>query len=171
MSAVNSGEYNASSSPGATSSKVCQEKHRHVLLTLSRLLAFTPEDYEAYRARGKTHRHRLCCAVLNALNPGQVWRTDEEIREEWGGVFPVHLRLTHRNCRHVQVDILSPGRESPFWHGLMWLTPDHTGLYFWNDDKFDPLVVRTLLQEIDDKVRDGVKPADIVSLMRREGVR
>lgn len=56
------------------------------------------------------------------------WVTDCDYREEWGGVFPVHLRLTHRKNRLVTLDILSAAEESQFWHGLIWITPNHTGL-------------------------------------------
>lgn len=124
------------------------EMTRDESLTLARLQTFSAYDYESYRARGEEFRQRLTGAVMHALNLSDIWRIDCEIRGEWGGVFPVHLRLTHRKCRHVTIDILSPGGESPFWHGLMWLNPDHTGLYFWNSEVLSTDIIGTLMQRI-----------------------
>ncbi len=82
----------------------------------------------------------------------------------------MHLRLMHRKCRHVTIDILSPGDESPFWHGLMWLNPGHTGLYFWNSEHLATDVIAVLLQRIDDMVREGYSPGDISCDLRRGGI-
>ncbi|WP_182057615.1 conjugation system SOS inhibitor PsiB family protein [Pantoea sp. ME81] len=138
--------------------------------THSRLQQFTADDFESYRARGEAFRHRLSGAVLNALKLGDIWRTDCESRGEWGGIFPVHLRLTHRRCKHLTIDILSPGNGSPFWHGLMWLNPDHTGLYFWNSELLAADVIGGLLQNIDEMVSAGHKAGDIAAMLRGRGV-
>lgn len=87
----------------------CSELTRDESVTLQRLQAFTPGDFEAYSARGEEFRRRLCGAVLNALPFSNLWLTDCECKGEWGGVFPVHLRLTHRTNRRVMIDILSRG--------------------------------------------------------------
>ncbi|MDU5783471.1 MAG: conjugation system SOS inhibitor PsiB family protein, partial [Pantoea sp.] len=87
------------------------ELTRDESVTLQRLKAFTPGDFEAYSARGEEFRRRLCGTVLNALQLSKAWLTDCECRGEWGGVFPVHLRLTHRKNPLVTLDILSPGSE------------------------------------------------------------
>lgn len=143
---------------------------RDETFTLARLQALTPFEYESYCARDEEYRHRISGAVLHVINPGVDWRTDCESRGEWGGVFPVHLRLTHRKCRHVIIDILSPGGESPFWHGLMWLTPDHTGLYFWNSEKLATEAIAELLQRIDEMVKAGYGAGKIAVVLRRGGV-
>jgi len=78
--------------------------------------------------------------------------------------------MTHRKCRHVTIDILSPSGESPFWHGLIWLNPDHTGLYFWNSEKLATDVIGELLLRIDEMVRAGYAPGDIASVLRRGGI-
>nr|WP_240154193.1 conjugation system SOS inhibitor PsiB family protein [Pantoea communis] len=119
-------------------------------------------------ARGEEYRHRLSGAVLNALKLSDAWRNDCEGRGEWGGVFPVHLRLTHRKCKHLTIDILSPGDESPFWHGLIWINPDHTGLYILNAEKFEPAMIRQMLIRIEGLVSAGIKPAEIAGLLGRK---
>jgi len=156
--------------PGGHMSSHCGEMTRDEAFTLSRLQAFSACDYESYRARGEEFRQRLNGAVLHALKLDEVWNTDCESRSEWGGVLPVHLRLTHRKSKRVTIDILSPGAESPFWHGLMWLVPEHTGLYFWNSVKLATDVIGGLLQEIDGMVNVGYTAEDIVSLLRRGGI-
>ena len=98
--------------PGSYMSSHSGEMTRDEAFTLTRLQAFSPSDYESYRSRGEEFRQRLSGAVKHALNLSDVWRADCEICGEWGGVFPVHLRLTHRRSKHVTIDILSPGGES-----------------------------------------------------------
>lgn len=107
---------------------------------------------------------------MHALNLSHVWRKDCENRGEWGGVFPVHLRLTHNKCKHVTIDILSPSGESPFWHGLIWLDPDHTGLYFWNSEQLASDIIGDLLNRIDEMVLEGCAPGEIAAFVRREGI-
>lgn len=140
---------------GGNMSQRSGEMTRDESFTLARLQQFSLFDYESYCARGEEFRHRLSGAVLHALKLPDVWRTDCESRAEWGGVFPVHLRLIHRKNKHVVIDILSPGGESPFWHGLMWLNPDHTGLYFWNSELLEIETIGQLLKRIDAMVRAG----------------
>lgn len=147
------------------------EMTRDESVTLQRLRTFTPDDFEAYRARGEEFRRRLCGAVLNTLPISKVWLTDCECRGEWGGVFPVHLRFTHRKNRQVTIDILSPGSESPFWHGLGWINPDHTGLYVLNTEDFEPETIGRLLKNIEEMVTAGIPAAEIVAVLGRKGGR
>lgn len=156
--------------PGGYMSNHSGEMTRDEAFTLARLQALSPCEYESYCARGEEFRRRISGAVLHVLNPGDDWRTDCESRGEWGGVFPVHLRLTHRKCRHVIIDILSPGGESPFWHGLMWLNPNHTGLYFWNSEQLATEVIGKLLQRVSEMVRAGHAAGEIAGTLRREGI-
>ena len=143
--------------------------NRDEAFTLTRLQAFSACDYKSYRARGEEFRQRLCGAVMHELNLSDVWRTDCEIRGEWGGVFPVHLRLTHRRVKHVTIDILSPGSESPFWHALIWVTPDHTGLYILNTEQFEPEKIGRQLARVEEMVLVGITPAEIVTILGRRG--
>jgi len=146
------------------------ELTRDESVTLQRLKAFTPGDFEAYSARGEEFRRRLCGVVLHALQVSGAWLADCECRGEWGGVFPVHLRFTHRKNRHVTLDILSPGNESPFWHGLIWINPDHTGLYVLNTEQFEPAAIGALLTRVEEMVSAGVAPAEIAGLLGRKGI-
>lgn len=152
---------------GGDMSSQSGEMTRDEPLTLGRLRAISPCGYESYCARSEEFRQRMTGAILHALKPGDAWRMDCESRSEWGGIFPVHLRLTHRKCKGVTIDILSPGGESPLWHGLMWLVPDHTRFYFWNSELFDPKVIGKLLLRIDEMVRSGSMPGDIAGVIRR----
>lgn len=178
MSVIQSKEINRGSKQSRYYGRLsggCMRSHsgemtRDEAFTLTRLQAFSPCDYESYRARGEEFRQRLNGAVMHALNLSDVWHADCESRGEWGGVFPVHLRLTHRKCKHVTIDILSPGSESPFWHGLMWLNPDHTGLYFWNSEDLAVEAIGALLQRIDEMVNAGYVAGDIACILRRGGV-
>ena len=145
------------------------EMTRDESVTLQRLKTFTPGDFEAYSARGEEFRRRLCGSVLNALHLSKAWLTDCECRGEWGGVFPIHLRLTHRKNPLVTLDILSPGSESPFWHGLIWINPDHTGLYVLNTEQFEPETIGQLLTRIEEMVSADITPAEIVAVLGRKG--
>lgn len=147
----------------------CCEMTRDEIVTLQRLKTFTPADFEAYSARGEEFRRRLCGAVLNALSLSKLWLTDCECRGEWGGVFPVHLRLTHRKNHRVTIDILSPGSESPFWHGLIWAMPDQTGLYILNTERFEPKMIGKLLKRMEEMVSARISPAEIVAVLGRKG--
>ncbi|WP_186454476.1 conjugation system SOS inhibitor PsiB family protein [Candidatus Pantoea soli] len=145
------------------------ELTRDESVTLQRLQTFSSDDFEAYRARGEAFRRRLCGAVLHALPVSHAWRADCECRGEWGGVFPVHLRLTHQKNPHVTLDILSPGSESPFWHGLIWVNPDHTGLYVLNTEHFEPQAIGELLARVENMLADGFIPSEIVAVLGRRG--
>lgn len=146
------------------------EMNQDETFTLARLQALSPWEYESYCARGEEYRHRISGAIVHVIKPGDDWRADCESRGEWGGVFPVHPRLTHRKCRHFMIDILSPGEESPFWHGLMWMNPDHTGLYFWNSEQMASEVIPGLLQNIDSMINAGYASCDIADVLRRRGI-
>lgn len=148
---------------------ICSEMTRDECVTLQHLQAFSPGDFEAYCARGEEYRRRLSGAVMNALPLSHAWVTDCECRGEWGGVFPIHLRLTLRKNRRVTLDILSPGGESPFWHGLIWATPDSTGLYVLNVEGFEPKLFGRLLARIETMVAMGITPAEIVAVLSKKG--
>lgn len=83
-------------------------------------------------------------------------------------MFPVHLRLTHRKQQHITLDILSPGNESPFWHGLIWIDPDHTGLFVLNIERFEPNTIGKLMQRIEVMVSVGLSPAEIAFELGRK---
>lgn len=139
--------------------------------TLQRLREFSPDDFEAFSIRGEEYRRHLCSQVLKVLPISKAWSTDYECAAEWGGVFPVHLRLTHRKKRHITLDILSPGSESPFWHCLIWVIPGHTGLYILNTEQFEPQAIGQLLMRVEEMLSAGIVPADIVAQLGRKGRR
>ncbi|UCB33487.1 Plasmid SOS inhibition protein (PsiB) (plasmid) [Duffyella gerundensis] len=145
------------------------EMTRDESVTLQRLRTFTPDDFEAYSARGEEFRRRLCGAQCAGCQQSLV--DGLRMPGEWGGVFPVHLRFTPRKNRQVTIDILSPGSESPFWHGLGWINPDHTGLYILNTKDFEPETIGRLLKRVEDMVTAGIPAAEIVAVLGRKGGR
>jgi len=87
-------------------------------------------------------------------------------------VFPVHLRLTHLKNPLVTFDILTSGSESPFWHGLIiWINPEHAGLYVLNTEQFEPNTIGQQLTRIEEIVSADITPAEIVAVMGKKGGR
>lgn len=84
-------------------------------------------------------------------------------------MFPVHLRLTHRKNPLVTLEILSLGSESLFWHRLLWINPDHTGLYVLNTEQFERETISRLLTHVEKMVSAGITPAEIVEVLGRKG--
>lgn len=162
------GDKFAASAAGSVCEELCGAMTKDDQFTLSCLQNFQPEDFEEYRNRGEEFRLRMSGAVLKALNISDEWDVDCENRCEWGGFFPVHLRLTHTRGEYVTLDILSPSKESPFWHGLIWINTDHTGLYFWNAERLEPETICPLLSRVDELVNKGITgPGDVAAILRQ----
>lgn len=87
--------------------------------TLLKLQAFTSTDFEQYRERGEGFRQTLSSAVIACLLLPEVWGVDCEFRQEWGGEYPVHLRLNCKMAPTIPIEIVSPSHESSL---LVWAT-------------------------------------------------
>lgn len=73
-----------------------------------------PCELEDYRAGGENVRRSLTHAVMHDLNAPPGWTMNGEYRGEFGGFFPVQVRLSTEHEK-FQVAICSPGEVSPAW--------------------------------------------------------
>lgn len=83
-------------------------------LTLSALIAMTPEDYEMFRSDGWSSRHMLTQAVLRELHLPEGWVVSPEKHTEYGGVWPVCLRYIPPHGRYWFM-LTSPGEVCDHW--------------------------------------------------------
>ncbi|WP_445445389.1 conjugation system SOS inhibitor PsiB [Citrobacter portucalensis] len=100
---------------------VCSHKRRLILnkgLTLSALIAMTPEDYEQFRSDGWSSRKVLTQAVLRELLLPEGWVVSPENHTEYGGVWPVSLRYVPPHGRHWFM-LTSPGEVCDHWMLLL----------------------------------------------------
>lgn len=138
--------------------------------TLNTLQTFTGYDFEAYRHRGEAFRQRQSGAVLNALQLPDSWRTDCEMRGEWGGAHPVHLRLTRADVAGLVVELVSPSSDSPLWCAV--LTDAHTRsrVPLSVSYHFEPATLRTTLEKIAEYTRAGFTgDGELVAALRMGG--
>lgn len=143
---------------------------REEKFTLKTLLTFTGCDFEAYRDRGEVFRQRLSGAVLNALQLPDCWRTDCEMRSEWGGSRPVHLRLTHADAAGVVVELVSPSADSPLWCAILADMRTESCIRLCVSYRFEPSVMRTMLEKIAEYTRAGFTGAgELLAAMRMGG--
>jgi hypothetical protein len=118
---------------------------REEKFTLNTLQTFTGCDFEAYRDRGEAFRQRMSGAVLSALKLPESWRTDCEMRGEWGGAYPVHLRLTRSDVRGLAVELVSPSAGSPLWYALIADARSKSRVCLCAGYQFDPEELRATL--------------------------
>ena len=76
--------------------------------TLLKLQAFTSTDFEQYRERGEGFRQTLSSAVIACLLLPKGGVVGCEFHQEWGGVYPVHLRLAIQSAPTIKIEIISP---------------------------------------------------------------
>ncbi|MGK3138003.1 conjugation system SOS inhibitor PsiB family protein [Pantoea trifolii] len=138
--------------------------------TLNTLQAFTGCDFEAYRNRGEAFRQRLSGAVLNALQLPDSWRTDCEMRGEWGGAYPVHLRLTRADAAGLAVELVSPSADSPQWCAMLTDARTRSRVPLSVSYRFEPATLRTRLEKIAEYTRAGFTGAgELVAALRMGG--
>lgn len=138
--------------------------------TLNTLQAFTACDFEAYRDRGETFRQRLTGAVLNALELPDYWRTDCEMRGEWGGAYPVHLRLTRTDAAGLAVELVSPSATSPLWSMVLNDIRTRSSVRLCVSYWFEPVVISATLKKITEYTRAGFTGAgEMVTALRMGG--
>lgn len=139
-------------------------------ITLNTLQAFTACDFEAYRDRGETFRQRLTGAVLNALQLPDCWRTDCEMRGEWGGAYPVHLRLTRTDAAGLAVELVSPSATSPLWSMVLNDIRTRSSVRLCVSYWFEPVVISATLKKITEYTRAGFTGAgEMVTALRMGG--
>lgn len=137
--------------------------------TLAKLQAFTSTDFEQYRERGEEARLRLSSAVIAALALPDCWLIDCEHRQEWCGVHPVHLRLSHKSAPRVPVDIISPCHEAPYWYGRIGLDGEQSVAWFYSTDSFDPSAIKMMLGKLNEYICAGYTDANTLAAALRMG--
>jgi hypothetical protein len=143
---------------------------REEKFTLNTLQTFTGCDFEAYRDRGEAFRQRMSGAVLNALELPGSWRTDCEMRGEWGGAFPVHLRLTRPDVDGLAIELVSPSSGSPVWCAFIDDARTQARERLSVSYQFDPDGLRAKLLKITEYTRAGFTGAgELIAALRMGG--
>lgn len=137
--------------------------------TLLKLQAFTSTDFEQYRERGEGFRQTLSSAVIACLLLPEVWGVDCEFRQEWGGEYPVHLRLNSRMAPTIPIEIVSPSHESPYWYGRLWFEGGESVAWFYSDDRFEPDAIRGMLDILAEYIHAGYTQANELAVALRMG--
>ncbi|PVZ84158.1 hypothetical protein C9426_23910 [Serratia sp. S1B] len=137
--------------------------------TLLKLQAFTTTELEQYRERGEEARLRLSSAVIRELELPDYWSVDCEQRQEWCGVHPVHLRLSHQSAPEILIDILSPCNDSPYWYCRLWFERAKSVAWFYSAENFDPEAIRDMFRHLDEYIRAGFTGANELAAALRLG--
>ncbi|HEN3637291.1 conjugation system SOS inhibitor PsiB [Yersinia enterocolitica] len=137
--------------------------------TLLKLQAFTSTDFEQYRERGEEFRQTLSSAVITCLSLPEVWGVDCEFRQEWGGEFPVHLRLNCKMAPTIPIEIVSPCHESSYWYGRLWFEGGESVAWFYSDDRFEPDAIRGMLDILAEYINAGYTQANELAVALRMG--
>lgn len=108
----------------------------------------------------------MCCLVHSALQLPDSWRMDCEMRGEWGGVYPVHLRLTRADA----AGLVSPSGCSPVWCAVVADTRTRCRLRLYVSDRLEPATLQVILSKIAEYTRAGFTGAgELVAAMRMGG--
>ncbi|KTR87731.1 conjugation system SOS inhibitor PsiB family protein [Pantoea dispersa] len=110
----------------------------------------------------------MSAALLNALQLPDSWRMDCEMRGEWGGVYPVHLRLTRADA----VVLVSPSGCSPVWRAIVADTRTRCRLRLYVSDRLEAAALQVILAKIADYTRAGFTGAgELVAAIRMGSTR
>ncbi|MFT2798937.1 conjugation system SOS inhibitor PsiB [Serratia sp. N21D137] len=137
--------------------------------TLSKLQSFTATDFEQYRDRGDEARLRLSSAVITALSLPECWQVDCEQRQEWGGLHPVHLRMSHQSAPQLQFEITGPCNDSPYWYGRLWFDGGECAAWFYSAEAFTPEAINGMMAKVDEYIRAGYTEANKLAVALRMG--
>lgn len=144
--------------------------NREEKFTLSTLQAFSGCDLEELSGLGEAARLRMCGLVHSALQLPDSWRMDCEMRSEWGGVYPVHLRLTRADVAGLAVELVSPSGCSPVWCAVVADTRTRCRLRLYVSDRLEPAALQVILAKIAEYTRAGFTGAgELVAAMRMGG--
>ncbi|AUQ43880.1 conjugation system SOS inhibitor PsiB family protein [Yersinia ruckeri] len=137
--------------------------------TLLKLQAFTSTDFEQYRERGEGFRQTLSSAVIACLLLPKGWVVGCEFHQEWGGMYPVHLRLAIQSAPTIKIEIISPSHDSPYWYGRVWFEAGESVAWFYSGDVFEPDAIRASLGVLDEYIDAGYNDADALAVALRMG--
>ncbi|WNN54784.1 conjugation system SOS inhibitor PsiB family protein (plasmid) [Hafnia alvei] len=86
------------------------------LLRKSELDAMSADELEQFAERGQDYRQLLSCSVLNILNVPQGCIVEAEYGSEFGGLYPVTLRIAPEGeSPAVEWYVSSAGTECDGW--------------------------------------------------------
>ena len=114
----------------------------------------TPDELEDIRERGLPERQRLTDFVIADLDIPDGWHIAGEWQSEYGGIFPVHCRLTPDLDKPLTLSLCSPGDVSPLWvlviqaHAAQRVRVLHAAA------EFDPDRLSYLLEQVDTLLRN-----------------
>lgn len=138
--------------------------------TLNTLQNFSGCDFEELRDLGEAVRMRMSGLVHSALQLPDSWRMDCEMRNEWGGAHPVHLRLTQPDAEGVAVELVSPSACWPVWCAVVTDSRTRSRLRLYVSDRLDPVALQVKLSKIAEYTRAGFTAAgELVAAMQMGG--
>ena len=131
------------------------------------LAQMTADDFEITRAAGYSCRRELTHAVMAALTLPEHWVINGEYGSEFGGLFPVQVRLSPVHDL-FQLVLCSPGEISDQWLLLMVSQKGRRVACVRQSECFDVAQLDHALSVADVRDRDGYAPAEIIAFLTRE---
>ncbi|QXD01263.1 conjugation system SOS inhibitor PsiB [Klebsiella sp. PL-2018] len=127
----------------------------NILFSTEALNQMTPDELEALRDRGLPERQRMTDCVIADLNIPFNWHIAGEWQSEFGGIFPVHCRLTPDLDKPLTLSLCSPGDVSPLWVLVIQAHPAQRVRVLHAAAEFYPDSLSDLLEQVDAMLRDG----------------
>ncbi|QXD01144.1 conjugation system SOS inhibitor PsiB [Klebsiella sp. PL-2018] len=119
------------------------------------LNCMTPDELEFIRDTGLQGRQVLTDSVIAALSIPDGWHIIGEWQNEFGGLFPVHCRLTPDPEKPLTLSLCSPGDVSPLWVLVIQAHPAQRVRVLHAAAEFYPDSLSDLLEQVDAMLRDG----------------
>lgn len=132
-----------------------------------RLAEMTADDFETTRSAGYSFRREMTHAVMAALKLPDNWHINGEYGSEFGGLFPVQVRLSPTHDI-FQMVLCSPGEISEQWLLLMVSAKGHNVVCVRQFERFDVAKLNYAMSVADVRHRDGYIPADIILFLTQE---
>lgn len=131
------------------------------------LAEMTADDFEIARAAGYSFHRELTHAVMAELTLPDNWDMNGEYGSEFGGLFPVQVRLAPTHGIFEMV-LCSPGEISEQWLLLMVSGKGLNVVCVRQCDYLDVAKLNHALFVADYRHRDGFAPSDIISVLKHE---
>lgn len=132
-----------------------------------RLADMTADDFETARAAGYSYRREMTHAVMASLKIPDNWDINGEYGSEFGGLFPVQIRLSPTHGL-FQMVLCSPGEISDHWLLLMVSGKGRNVVCVRQCLSFDVANLNHAMSVADVRHRDGYTPADIIVYLTQE---
>lgn len=131
------------------------------------LAQMTADDFETTRAAGYSYRREMTHAVMASLKIPDNWDINGEYGSEFGGLFPVQIRLSPTHGL-FQMVLCSPGEISDHWLLLMVSKKGRNVVCVRQCLSFDVAKLNHAMSVADVRHRDGYTPADIIVYLTQE---